>query len=78
MGAAKLSLSPLKGHDEDRAKKQHAGSVEARINNDRAPPCGTPGGGGNKSATGAKTIIRLTNEETTVGTGIVRSLHACG
>ena len=41
MGAAKLSLGPLKGHDEDTVKKQHAGSVEARINNDRAPHCKT-------------------------------------
>ena len=38
MGAAKLSFSPLKGHDGNTAKKQHAGSVEAQINNNRAPP----------------------------------------
>ena len=43
MGAATLSLSPLKGRDEDTAKEQHAGSVEVRINNDRAPQ--TPGWG---------------------------------
>ena len=42
MGTAKLSQSPLKEHDEDTAKKQHAGLVEARINNNRAPHCKTP------------------------------------
>ena len=36
MGAVKLSLSPLKGHDRNTAQKQHVGLVEARINNDRA------------------------------------------
>ena len=45
LGAAKLFLSPLKGHDEDTAKKQHAGSMDARINDDRAPHCKTPGSG---------------------------------
>ena len=45
MGASKLPLSQLKGHDEDTAKKQHSGSVEARINNDRVPHCKTPGWG---------------------------------
>ena len=43
MGAAKLSLGPLKGHDGNTAKKQYAGSVEARINNHRASNCKTPG-----------------------------------
>ena len=30
IGTAKLSRNPLKGHDEDAAKKQHAGSVKAQ------------------------------------------------
>ena len=37
MGAEKLSLGPLTGPDRNAAKKQRAGLVEARINNDRAP-----------------------------------------
>ena len=45
MGAAKFSISPLKEQDEDTAKKQHAGLVEARINNDRAHPTVIPGQG---------------------------------
>ena len=36
MGAAKLSLSPLKGHEKQETQQQDAGSVGARINNDRA------------------------------------------
>ena len=33
MGAATLSLSPLKGHDRNAAKKQHVGLIKAQINN---------------------------------------------
>ena len=43
MGAAKLSLNQKKGHDGNAAKKQRAGSAEARINNDRAPHCRASG-----------------------------------
>ena len=42
---SKLSLNTLKGHDKNTAKEQHAGSVEARISNDRTPHCKTPGRG---------------------------------
>ena len=45
MDDAELSLSPLKGHDEDTAKKEHVGSVEARINNDHENHCKTSGWG---------------------------------
>ena len=36
------------------------------------------GGGGDKYATGAKTMIRLTEEGTTTGTWNVCSIHGCG
>ena len=74
MDAAKLSLSPLKGHDEDTAKKQHAGSVEARVNNDHATHCKTPGD--DKCVIGSETT-RVPKEGTAMGTWNVRSLHAC-
>ena len=77
MAAAKLSLSRLKGHDRNTAKKQLAKSVEAQINNDRAYHCKTPGGG-DKYASRAKTSTRLSKEETPTGTWNIRSLHACG
>ena len=62
MGASKLPLSPLKGHDEDTAKKQHS---------DRSRPGSTTTvhptvrlqGGGDKCTTGAKTTIRLQKKE---------------
>ena len=72
MGAAKLSLSPLKGHDEDTAKEYHAGSTAT------AYPTARLKCGGDKCATGAKTTIRLPKEGTTVETWKVRSLRACG
>ena len=50
------------------AKKQHAGSVEAPINSDAHPTVGLQRGG-NKCATGAKTVIRLPKEETNLEDG---------
>ena len=76
MGAAKLSLGQLKGHDGHTAKKQHAGSVEAPINSDAHPTVGLQRGG-NKCDTGAKTNIRLPKEGTTIETWNSHSLHAC-
>ena len=75
MGATKLSLSPLKGHDGNTAKKQHARLVEAQINNDTAPHCKTACGG-DKCAAVAKTTIRPPKEGTTIGTWNIHSLHA--
>ena len=75
MGSAKLFLSPLKGHDEDTAKKQHARSVEAQIKNKHAPHCKTPGD--DKCVIGSETT-RVPKEGTAMGTWNVRSLHACG
>ena len=72
MGAAKLSLSPLKGHDEDTAKEYHAGSTAT------AYPTARLKCGGDKCATGAKTTIRLPKEESRKGTRNIHSLHACG
>ena len=77
MGAAKLSLSPVKRHDGNTAKTQHDGSVEPRINNDRAPPVRLQGGG-DLCANGATTAIRLPKEGTTIGTWNTRSLYSCG
>ena len=71
MGAAKLSLSPLKEHNEDTAKKQHAGSTTT------SHPTVRVRGGGDKYATGAKTTIRPPKEGTTIGTWNFRSLHTC-
>ena len=74
MGAAKLSPSPRKGHAEDTAKKQRAGSVEARINNDRAPHCETQGWVCYWSENNHQTAKRRNNNRDMD----VRSLHACG
>ena len=54
MDAAKLSLSPLKGHDQHTEKHQRVGSVEVWINNDRAHPC-------NISETGREACYRSEN-----------------
>ena len=54
MGAAKISLRPLQGHDGNTAKKPNDGSVEARMNNDYASTLRLQGGG-DKCATGVKT-----------------------
>ena len=44
-GTDELSLSPLKGHNRNTAKKQLARSVEAWTNNDCSPHCKTAGCG---------------------------------
>ena len=67
MGAAKLSLSPLKGHEGNTAQKQDAGSVEARSTTTTHPTVRLQGGG-DKCATGGKTTMRLPKAGTTIGT----------
>ena len=69
MGATKLSLSPLKGHDRNTANK-HAGSVQAWIKIAH-PPAKLQVGAG------VKTTIRQPKDRTTIGPWSVRCLHAC-
>ena len=81
MGASKLSLSPLKGHEENTAKTNKQTKKPDRWKTGSTMtthPTVRLQGGGDKCATGAKTTIRLPKEGTTVETWKVRSLRACG
>ena len=78
MTSCMWSDRPLKGHDRNTAKKQHAGLIKAWINNDCAPTV--------KHRVVVISVllelkqpsaVRLPKERTTIGTWSLCSLYAC-